>query len=145
MTEVPLESKYYYQAGDSKGLGLTCQEPACMLSCSVVSNPLQPHGLHPTRLLCPWDSPGKNTEVGCHALLQGIFQTQGSNPGLLNLLDWQVGTSRLVPPKQNLSWVWLILYHTARLKYTVILPHIVSAGAIYVAKFSWEMGWGWNI
>ena len=31
-----------------------------------------------TRLLCPWDSPGKNTEVGCHALLQGIFQTQGS-------------------------------------------------------------------
>ena len=30
-------------------------------------------------LLCPWDSPGKNTEVGCHALLQGIFPTQGSN------------------------------------------------------------------
>ena len=34
------------------------------------------------RLLCPWDSPGKNTGVGCHALLQGIFPTQGSNPGL---------------------------------------------------------------
>ena len=32
--------------------------------------------------LCPWDSPGKNTEVGCHALLQGIFPTQGSNPSL---------------------------------------------------------------
>ena len=31
------------------------------------------------RLLCPWDSPDKNTEVGCHALLQGIFQNQGSN------------------------------------------------------------------
>ena len=31
---------------------------------------------------CPWDSPGKNTGVGCHALLQGIFPTQGSNPGL---------------------------------------------------------------
>ena len=30
------------------------------------------------------DSPGKNTEVGCHALLQGIFPTQGSNPGLLH-------------------------------------------------------------
>ena len=29
--------------------------------------------------LCPWDSPGKNTEVGCHSLLQGIFLTQGSN------------------------------------------------------------------
>ena len=40
------------------------------------------HGQQPTRLLCPWDSPGKNTGVGCHALFQGIFPTQGSNPGL---------------------------------------------------------------
>ena len=37
-----------------------------------------------TRLLCAWDSPGKNTGVGCHALLQGIFPTQGSIPGLLH-------------------------------------------------------------
>ena len=36
-----------------------------------------------TRLLCPWDFPGKNTGVGCHALLQMIFQTQGSNKHLL--------------------------------------------------------------
>ena len=36
------------------------------------------------RLLCPWDSPGKKTGVGCHSLLQGIFPTQGSKPGLLN-------------------------------------------------------------
>ena len=41
-----------------------------------------PHGLQPTRLLHPQDSPGKNTGVGCHFLLQGIFPTQGSNPGL---------------------------------------------------------------
>ena len=34
------------------------------------------------RLLCPWNSPGKNTGVGCQALLQGIFPTQGSNPHL---------------------------------------------------------------
>ena len=38
--------------------------------------------LHPTRLLHPWDSPGKNTGVDYHFLLQEIFQTQGSNPGL---------------------------------------------------------------
>ena len=37
-----------------------------------------------SRLLCPWDSPGKNTGVGCHFLLQGIFWAQGSNPGLLH-------------------------------------------------------------
>ena len=36
--------------------------------------------LKPARLLCPWDSPGKNTGVVCHFLLQGIFPTQGSNP-----------------------------------------------------------------
>ena len=37
-----------------------------------------------SRLLCPWDSPGKNTGVGCHALLQGIFPSQGSNLDLLH-------------------------------------------------------------
>ena len=54
------------------------------VSHSVVSNTLQLHGQQPTRLLCPWDFPGKNTGVGCHSLLQGIFVTQGSNPGLLH-------------------------------------------------------------
>ena len=51
--------------------------------CSVVSNFLQSHRLEPDRLLCPWDSPGKNTGGDCHSLLQRIFLTQGSNPGLL--------------------------------------------------------------
>ena len=54
------------------------------VSHSVVSNSLRPHGLQPARLLCPWDSPGKNTGVGSHALLQGIFLNQRSNPGLLH-------------------------------------------------------------
>ena len=44
---------------------------------------LQPHGLQPARLLCPWDSLSKNIGVGCHFLLPGIFLTQGLNPGLL--------------------------------------------------------------
>ena len=35
------------------------------------------------RILCPWDSPGRNTGVGCHTLLEGIFPTQGSNLRLL--------------------------------------------------------------
>ena len=56
---------------------------------SVVPDSLRPHGLQPTRLLCPWDSPGKNTGVGCRFLLQWIFPTQGSNPHLLCLLHWQ--------------------------------------------------------
>ena len=43
---------------------------------------MRPHRRQPTRLLHPWDSPGKNTGVGCHVLLQGIFPTPRSNPGL---------------------------------------------------------------
>ena len=54
------------------------------VSHSVMSNSLQPQRLYPTRLLCPWDSPGKNAGVGCHFYLQGIFLTQGSNLDLLH-------------------------------------------------------------
>ena len=50
------------------------------------------------RFLCPWDSPGKNTRMGCHALLQETFPTQGSNPCLLCLLHWQAGSLPLGPP-----------------------------------------------
>ena len=48
-------------------------------SCSVLSNSCDPMDYS----LCPRDSPGKNTGLGSHSLLQGIFLTQGSNPGLL--------------------------------------------------------------
>ena len=51
---------------------------------SVVSDSLRPHGLQSTRLLCPWDFPGKGTGVGFHFLLQEIFPTQGMNLGLPN-------------------------------------------------------------
>ena len=47
------------------------------------------------RLLYPWDSPGKKTRVGSHALLQGIFLTQGSNLHLLSLLYWKAGSLTL--------------------------------------------------
>ena len=58
-----------------------CLAPKCLglyesVSCSVTSDSLKPHELQPTRLLCPWNSPGKNTGVGSHSLLQGIFPTQ---------------------------------------------------------------------
>ena len=56
----------------------------CHVSHSVLFDSLRPHGLEPTRLLCPWNSPGKNTGVGSHALLQGISPIQGLNSGLLH-------------------------------------------------------------
>ena len=62
-----------------------------VLSCLVMSQSLWPHGVYPSRLLCPWYFPGKNTGVGCHFLLQVNFSIQGSNPGLLpsrQILYW---------------------------------------------------------
>ena len=60
--------------------------PASVCTCALSCVSLQPCGSWPTRLLCPWDSPGKNTGEGCHFLLQGIFPTQGLNKGLQGLL-----------------------------------------------------------
>ena len=53
------------------------------------------------------DTPGKNNGVGCHALLQGIFLTQGSNPGLLGLLHWHAGSLPLAPPRKAFIYNYL--------------------------------------
>ena len=66
-----------------------------------MSDSLRPHG--PARLLCPRDFPGKDTGVGCHFLLQGIFLTQGSNP---RTLHWQADS--------------LLLSHQGNLDYRVV-------------------------
>ena len=63
-------------------------EHACMYAESFLTLS-QPHILYPTWLLCSWNFPGKNTGVGFHFLLQGIFLTQGLNLCLLHLLHWQ--------------------------------------------------------
>ena len=64
-----------------------------------------------SRVLCSWDFPAKNTGVGCHFLLQGIFLTQGSNPHLLLwqadslLLSHQESQQCLLTPPYNPGWV----------------------------------------
>ena len=73
-----------------------------------MSSSLWSHGLKPARLLCPWDFPGKNTGVGCYALLQGIFPIQGLNPYLLCLLHWQEGSSPLIPPAKPWTYALFI-------------------------------------
>ena len=55
------------------------------------------------------NSPGKNTGVDCHAILQGIFLTKGSNPHLLHLLHWQSGSLSIVPPGKPI-WKIIPLY-----------------------------------
>ena len=69
------------------------QSLMCLLShFTHVHFTLRPYGLQPPRLLSPWDSPGKNTVVGCQTLLQGIFLTQGSKLCLSHLLHLQAGS-----------------------------------------------------
>ena len=64
------------------------------------------HGLLPARLLCPWDSPGKNTGVGCQARLQGIFSTQGLNFHLLPSPALQADSPPTEPPGKPLCSIF---------------------------------------
>ena len=68
---------------------------SCLTLCSPIA-------YSPPRLLCPWNFPGKNTGVGCHFLLQAIFQTQELNMCLMCLLHWQAGSLPLVSPEKPL-------------------------------------------
>ena len=59
--------------------------PGCLRALRYTPNlPKNDFLNHPARLLCPWNSPGKNTGVGSYPLLQGIFLTQGLNSSLLH-------------------------------------------------------------
>ena len=82
-------------------------------SCPTLCDPVD--CMQPARLFCPWVSPGKSTRVGCHALLQGIFLIQGSNPHLLCLLHWQAGSLPLVlPGKPALFLTDLLSFHAQK-------------------------------
>ena len=83
--------------------------------CPILCNPgdCSPPGF------CPWDSPGKNSRVGCHFILHGILLTQGLKPSLLHLLHWQAGSlPRVTPGKPSLDvnrkliccFVWRVLF-----------------------------------
>ena len=65
-------------------------------SCSGVSDSWRPHGLQPTRLLCPWDFPGKSTGVGCHRLLRDLL-----------LLVVKCGNCSQNPPNLGTLWEWI--------------------------------------
>ena len=94
----------------------------------------------PARLLCPWDSPGKNTGVGSHSLPQGIFPTQGSNPVFLHFrlilhhLSHQGSPSQifyvkcvilvcfLFPKIEQCICIWTCIWHT--FNFTLWFPYV---------------------
>ena len=87
--------------GKSHGWRSLADYSQCMPVCSVTSvesDSWWPYGLRPSRLFCPWGSPGKNTAVGCQALLQGIFLTWGSNSRLPASPALQVDSLPAEPP-----------------------------------------------
>ena len=87
-----------------------------------MSDSVQPCGLQPARLLCPWDSPGKNTGMGCHVLLQRIFPTQELNLHLLYLLHWQASSLPLGPPGKPK----LRVYHVNGLESLILYKFVIS-------------------
>ena len=68
-----------------------------------MSDSLKPHGLEPAKLLCPWDFPDRNTGLGCHFVLQGIFPTRESNLIFLWLLHSQADSLSSEPPGKFLN------------------------------------------
>ena len=76
---------------------------SCLILCNPMDYSLPASSVHR-------DSPGKNTEVGCHFLFQGIFPTQGSNQHLLCLLHWQVGSLPQESPGKLIKgkWKWKV-------------------------------------
>ena len=96
-------------------------------SCLAVSNSLGPHGPWPTRLLCPWYSPGKNTGVGCHFLLQGIFPTHVIHPHCI--LTYSVESTLLRPDSAILITSLAVFLQTDKshnLGGNCISRHIIS-------------------
>ena len=107
----------------------------CVRVCrSLVSNSLQPHRLQPAKLLCPWDSPGKNTGVGCHALLQGIFptqyRTQVSCIGRQNLYCW----CHLRSPIHVSLFVYIFLSNNHVHTHTYVHAHRIIYNPVYFIK-----------
>ena len=77
---------------------LSMEAAAAAKSLQSVSDSVQPHRQQPTRLLCPWDSPDKNTGVGCHFLLQCMkvkseSEVAQSCPTLSDPMDWSLAGS----------------------------------------------------
>ena len=119
-------------------------------SCAVVSNSSQPHGLQPTRLLHPWDFPGKSTEVGCHCLLQWMWELDYKESWALkhwcfwsvvlektleSPLDWK--GIKPANPKGNQSWIFV-----GRTDAEAETPNTLATW--YEEPTHWKRPWCWE-
>ena len=90
-----------------------------------------------SRVLCPWDSPGKNARVGCNAVLQGIFPTQGWNPCLFCIGKWVLCHERHLgsPWYTRLCYIYytILCYTTTILYYIILLEKEMAAHSSILA------------
>ena len=119
-------------------LGESAYSAHACSAASAVPDSLRPHGLYPARLLCPWDSPGKNTGGGCHVLLQGIFPTQGLNSvsctGRWILYHWATREAQFI----------LCLFHNTLIEQSInnrnhISNHELPAGISWILVWNTEL------
>ena len=110
----------------------------CVLIGSVVPDSLRKNGLYSARFFCRWDSPGKNTRVGCHFLLQGILPTQGLNLSPGSLL-WQADSSPLPPSSGPCSIFSSVFPSTSHhpIYFTSVYICVLSISYLLEYDFHW--------
>ena len=116
-------------------LNLSALKRVCVCVCLCVSV----HTWYHARFL--WNFPSRNTGVGCHFLLEGIFLTQGLNPSLFCLLHWQVNRSPLRAslvaqtvknlPAMRETWVWSLGWEDP----------LEKGKATHSSTFDWRIPW----
>ena len=104
-----------------------------VLSHSVVSNSLRPHELCPPGSSVHVDSPGRNTGVSCHALLQGIFPTQRLNPGLLHC--------RWIPYRLSHQGSPRILYGLSILLQEIVPTQELNRGLLHCRRILYQLSY----
>ena len=119
-----------------------CARAKSLQSCSALCDPMD-HCLPGSSV--DGESPGRNTGVGCHALLQGVFPTQGLNPLLLLLLHWQAGSP---PPVTSDEWAFYCVIHEfnePKVPWKLGLSENVPRGrALHVIIRDDLPAWGWS-
>ena len=113
---------------------------------SVMSKSLWQFGLQPTRLISPWDSPGKNTGVDCHALLQGIVLAQGSILSLVLQAEYFLPFEPLGKPLHKHHPVFPQLCLASALFWLLhVYGRLMPIPTGQVLRFQWERCWRWPL
>ena len=129
-------------------------QTSVQFSCSVVSDSLQPQGLQPSRLLCPWDFPGKSTGVGCYCLLWWRGSVQSLIPARLFATPWTAAHQDSLSITNSQSLLKLMSIELVMPSNHLILCHPLLPLSIFpsirvfsnesVLHISWPQDWSFS-